>query len=238
MEKINTIIINTFFGAGDIIFVQSIANRFVKQGYKVLWPVTSTYAPLAKHFPNVTMVDKVLVNIDYTRTDIYEFNGCRVIPLRFSDSICKVPYTDCMKSKYIFMGQKWETWKDDCIIERDYESENKLYSEVLGLKEGDKYNLISEQFTTGGARRGNIPAPNNGLRNVYMNIIDGFTAIDWLKTLQNATEIFAISSSNIYLFELFEMKAEKINLYVRRPNEQNHDNYSYLLTKDNYVLHP
>lgn len=237
MSKVNTIIINTFFGAGDLIFIQSIANRLVKQGYKVLWPVTSAYAPLAKHFPNVTMVDKAFVNIDYNRTDTYEINGCRVLPLRFADSICKVPYTSCMKAKYILMGQEWETWKDDCIIERDYESENKLYSEVLGLKEGDKYNLISEQFTTGGARRGVIPLPNNGLRNVYMSIIDGFTAIDWLNVLINATELFVISSSNIYLFELFEMKAERINLYVRRPNEQNHDNYSYLLTKDNYILH-
>jgi len=238
MSKINTIIINTYFGAGDIFFIQSIANRFVKQGYNVLWPVMNIYAPLAKHFPNVTMVDKALVNIDYSRTDVYEINGCRVIPLRFSDSICKVPYTSCMLSKYLLMGQEWGTWKDDCIIERDYGNENKLFEEVLGLKWGEKYNLISEQFTTGGARNTGIETPNNGLKNVYMKFIDGYTAIDWLTVMQNATEIFAIASSNIYLFELFEMKAERINLFIRRPIENNHDNYSYILTKPNYILHP
>lgn len=237
MSKVNTIVLVQEWGMGDLIYCQSIANDFVKKGYKVIWPVKDIYAPAAKHFPKITMIDRSLMSHDSNRKDEYEINGCRFIPLRFTDSICNVPYTDCMKSKFQYFGKDWETWKDDCIIERDYESENKLYSEVLGLKEGEKYNLISEQFTTGGARRGVIPLPNNGLRDVYMSIIDGFTAIDWLKVLINATELFVISSSNIYLFELFEMKAERINLYIRRPNEQNHDNYSYLLTKDNYILH-
>lgn len=237
MGKINTIIINTYFGAGDIFFIQSIANRFVKQGYKVLWPVMNIYAPLAKHFPNVTMVDKHLVNIDYTRNDVYEFNGCRVIPLRFSDSICKVPYTDCMKSKYILMGQEWETWKDDCIIERDWENEKKLYNEVLGLQDGEKYNLISDMFQTGGTRSILITPPDNGLKDVYMRFIEGYTIIDWLTVMQQAETIHAVSSACIYLFELFPPKAI-VNLYIRRPNEQNHDNYSYLLTKDKYILHP
>ncbi len=231
MGKISTIIIN-------ILFVQSIANRFVKEGYKVLWPVMDIYAPLAKHFPNVTMVDKALVNIDYSRTDFYEFNGCRVLPLRFADSLTKVPYTLCMAAKYLLMGQEWETWKDDCEIVRDTKNEDFLYYETLGLKDGEKYNLISEQFSTGGLRKVEIQSPDNGLRNVYMNFIPTFTAIDWLKVMQNATEIFAISSSCIYLFELFPMKAERINLFIRRPQEQNHNNYSYILTKDKYILHP
>ena len=198
----------------------SIANRLVKQGYKVLWPVTSAYAPLAKHFPNVTMVDKAFVNIDYNRTDTYEINGCRVLPLRFADSICNVPYTDCMKSKYIFMGQEWETWKDDCIIERDYESEWRLLNH-FNIHFTDKFNLISEQFQTGGTRQWEIPKEDydNGLRNIRMSFIEGATLIDWLSIMQMATNIFAVASSNIYLFELFKMKA-KIHLYVRRPTNR------------------
>ena len=236
MEKVNTIIINTFFGAGDILFVQSIANRFVKQGYKVLWPVTSVYEPLAKHFPNVTMVDKSFVNIDYNRTDAYELNGCRVIPLRFADSICKVPYTSCMMSKYLLMGQDWQTWKDDCVIVRDMPAENRLI-ELLGLNDGEPYNLISEQFTTGGARNIFITPPNNGYKNVYMKFIEGYTLIDWVTVMQNAATIHAVASSNIYVFELFPPNAI-VNLYIRRPQENNHDNYSYLLTKERYILHP
>lgn len=233
----NTVIINQFFGAGDIIFCQGIAAEFVRQGKKVIWPVQDIYAPLAKHFPDVTMVDKKLINIDYTRNDEYEINGTRVIPLRFSDSLCCVPYTDCMKSKYILMGMDWQKWKDSCYIKRDWVNERKLFWNVLGLKRGDKYNLISDQFTTGGVRSLPIPEVGNGLRDIRMQFIEGFTLIDWLSVIQNATTIHAVASSNIYLFELYHLAAQSVTLYVRRPNEQNHDNYSYLLKKD-YILHP
>ncbi len=238
MSKINTIVLIQEWGAGDIIFCQSIANHFVKQGYKVLWPVKDIYAPLAKHFPNITMVDKNLVNIDSTRNDEYEYNGCKVIPLRFTDSLCKVHYTDCMKSKYQYFGMDWINWKDDCNIQRDVKNEMKLFEEVLGLEFGEKYNLISEQFSTGGARKTEIQSPDNGLKNIYMRFLEGFTIIDWLYTMQQAANLYMIASSNIYLTELFHMKAETINLYIRRPIEQNHNNYSYILSKDKYILHP
>lgn len=236
--KIDTIIINQYFGCGDLIFCQSIARDFVCAGYKVLWPVTGCYAPLAKHFPDIVMVDKALVNIDYTRTDEYEFNGCKVIPLRFTDSLCKVPYTQCMQSKYLYFNKDWQTWKDNCRIRRDYANERKLYSEVLGLAVGEKYNLISEQFGTAGLRTAGVDIPDNGLKNVHMKFIDGFTLIDWMMVIENAHEIFAVSSSNIYLFELYPLKAKKINLYIRKPIELNHDNYAYLLQSHNYILHP
>lgn len=234
---INTIILNQFFGAGDIIFCQTIANNFVAKGFKVIWPVQDIYAPLAKHFPNITMIDKSLLNIDYTRNEPYEINGSSVIPLRFTDSICKVPYTDCMKSKYWYFDLQWQQWKENCVIKRDFKNELKLFSE-LGLARGERYNLISEQFTTGGVRTVQIPEPENGLKTIRMKFMNGYTLIDWLFVMQEAEEIFAVSSANIYLFELFLMKAQFINLYIRRPTEQNHDNYSYILTPNKYILHP
>jgi hypothetical protein len=237
MEKVNTVIINQYFGCGDIIYSQFIANKFINEGYNVLWPVMDIYAPLAKHFPNITMVDKSLVNIDYSRRDAYVINGCRVIPLRFADSLCCVPYTDCMKAKAILLDMDWQKWKEGVHIERDFANEKKLYYEVLKLQPNEKYNLISDQFCTGGTRTGSIENTDNGLRNVHMKFIEGYTMIDWLMTMQGATNIYAVASSNIYLWELFPMKAQ-INIFIRRPIEQNHDNYKYILIKDNYILHP
>jgi hypothetical protein len=234
--KPHTIILNQPFGVGDFLFCLSIANDFIDDGYKVIWPVESCYAPLSKHFPGITMLDKALLNIDYERKDEYELNGVRVIPLRFSDSLCKVPYTQCMQSKYLFFNEDWHTWKDKVIIKRSVWNEKKLYSEVLGLHPDEKYNLISQTFGLR-ASHGVTINVDNGLRNVYMSVIDGFTLIDWLTVMENATTIHAVASSNIYLFELFDMKAEKIDLYIRRPIERNHDNYSYILEKRNYVFH-
>lgn len=234
---IHTIILNQFCGCGDILFCISLARDFIKEGYKVIWPLESIYAPLAKHFPDIVMIDKFLVNIDYTRKYEYEYNGCKVIPLRFTDSLCKVPYTQCMASKFLYFGKNWEDWNKDYKIVRDIENEKRLYYEVLGLKDGEEYNLISNQFGKGGHLKNTLINVENGLKNVQVEFIPNFTLIDWMMVMENATEIHSISSSNIYLYENMELKAKSVNLYLRFPIERNHDNYSYLLKKHNYILH-
>lgn len=236
MSKVNTIIINQQWGIGDVIFCQTIANRLKSYGANILWPVQDIYTPFAKHFPNITIVDKSLVNIDYSKNYEYEINGTKVIPLRFTDSLCNVPYTDCMKSKYSYFRWDWKDWKKEHGIVRDGIAESRLMN-YLGLNDGEPYNLISEQFTTGGARNVFITPPDNGYKNVYMKFIEGYTLIDWVTVMQNAATIHAVASSNIYVFELFPPNAI-VNLYIRRPQENNHDNYSYLLTKERYILHP
>lgn len=242
---IDTVIINQPAGAGDIIFVQSIAQSFIDQDVSVVWPVEKVYAPLAKHFPSLQMVDRAEVNIDYESREDYVRDGTRVIPLRFSDELCKVPYIDCMKSKYLYFGKDWTKWKDGCRILRDLDAEKRLYYEVLGLNDDDKYNLISEQCWIGGRSTSKIEV-DNGLKNIYMTVRPDFTLIDWLMVMQNATTIHAISSASIYLFELFPMRAHQdnnIHLYVRYipggfPREINHDNYKYLLAPTGYTLVP
>lgn len=234
--KHNTVILNQPFGVGDVLFCMSIANDFVYNGYRVVWPVESWISPIAKHFPWLTVIDKSMVNIDINRRDDYVTSGCRVVPLRFADSICKVPYTDCMKSKYMLFDKDWTTWKDKFDCQRDEVAEQAVYSEVCGLAKGEKYNLICDRFGSNG--RFKVPiTPVNGLRNVYMKMTTEYTLIDWLTVIENATEIHAVSSSNIYLFELFDMKAMEIHLYVRRPIENNHSYYNYILSKPNYKLH-
>lgn len=230
----NTIIINQFAGLGDIIFIQTILNKFVEEGNRVILPVFQNYSNIAKHFPNITILDKRFLAINYENKNEVVVDNTKVIPLRFSDNICRLPYRDCMKSKYMYFGLDWQTWKDNCIIVRDGKAEDRLYYEVLGLKDNEEYNLISETFTTQNISPIKI-ALNNRLKNVHLNFIQGFTLIDWLKVIQNATNIHAVSSSNIYLFELFNLKAKEVHLYIRKPYEKSHENYDYLLTK-NYVL--
>lgn len=223
-------------GCGDIIWEQSIAQDFIDMGYQVLWPVDTVYAPMAKHFPCITMIDKSLVNVDWNNRSDYIINGCRIIPMRFTDSIMQVPYTSCMMSKYSYLNKDWTKWKDNCKIVRDTESENKLYYDVLGLKDGEEYNLISQQWGNAGHRKNEITM-DNGLRNIEITLLPNYTLIDWMKAIENATEIFAISSACIYLFELYDLKTKQINLFKRHPVEQNHDNYSYILQKHKYILH-
>ena len=226
------------YGAGDILFTQSIAQDYIDQGNTVIWPVESVYVPLAKHFPNISIIDKSLMNIDYGLASAIDIGGTSIVPICYSIPVLNVPAADCMRSKYWLLGKNWELWKNNCKIIRDYTAEQKLYSNILGIEPDEQYNLISENFRIGGMKSRPIQV-DNGLRNIYMSIIPEFTLIDWLLVMQRATTIHAVASSNVYLFELFPMKAHSLNqiyLYIRRPDEQNHKNYDYILSPSGYTL--
>jgi len=230
----NSVILNQGAGLGDLIYIQSIAMDFIKRGVGCSIVATDIYMPIEKHFPHVTFIDKSNFPREYDDNQERIVNDVRIIPMRFSDSLCQVPYRDCMKSKYMLVGMDWTKWKDDCVIERDKEAEDRLFYDVLGLSDGEIYTVVSENYHTGGRKQRQIEVKAE--RIVKVEFIEGFTHIDWLKVYQNATEIHAVSSSNIYLFELFEIKCP-IHLYVRKPMEKNHANYEYLLMKSNYIFH-
>jgi len=87
------------FGLGDIIFTQTIFK--IKYGKsKIIWPVEPGYEKaLNAAYPGVTFIDKRLVNINFDVREFTTIGDMLIVPLRFSDSIMKVPYSDCMKSK-------------------------------------------------------------------------------------------------------------------------------------------
>ena len=228
--KTKSIFFMQSFGIGDIIFCQKIANDFIKMGYNVIWGVEKQFLNIQKHFPNVLFVDKSESGIDYDRKDIHEVGDTIVFPLRWSDSLCKVQYTDCMKSKYIFFGKAWQSWRDIQVV-RDSDNEARLAMELIGLENASKeYTLIWDTFTSNSIPSG-IELPNG----IKVSPKEGYSIFDWALLIENATYIHAVASSNIYLFELLELKAKEVHIYVR-PSEKNHDNYSYILTK-NYILH-
>jgi hypothetical protein len=230
------VLINQPFGVGDILFCQSIAQHYVKMGHKVLWPVEPVYVSLQKHFPDIFFIDRNLLTIDLDKQGFRVEAGISIIPIRFSDTVQQVPYKDVMRAKYDMLRMDFRRWKENCVIKRDVEKEKELYYQKLGLQDGERFVLVSENFTTGGKRQRSLPVSTE-LKIIYMTPVDGFTIIDWLMVIERAEIIHAVSSANIYLFELFELSAKRIHLYIRRPNESSHINYEYLLSKTKpYIL--
>lgn len=235
------IIFNQPRGIGDVIFIQSIANDFIREGQKVIIPVPPDYLPLQKHFPNVVFLDMNLLKIDYEKKIDYIIGGghVRVIPLRFAESIQRLPYKDCMKAKYSLLKKDFHRWREMTWV-RHPEQEQRLFSEVLGLKEGEKFNLVNANFRFDNSGRAEIKV-DNGLKNVEMKVTEGFTLLDWGKVLQNATTIHQVSSATFYLTELMELKATELHLYVRKDKqrlfqEKDFSTISYLFSKK-YELH-
>lgn len=225
-----SVIINQFQGLGDIIFCMKIAEYLLSIGHeKIIWPVNPIYLDIQKHFPKIQFVNKETFNIDYNRRDFYDLNllgeSFTVIPLRFSDSICKVPYYDCMRSKYMLSGLDMSTWRDiDFVI--DDKKSNELFERFgSGV-------LVNRYFTTGSNMQIDIKA--NGIE---MQTIKGYTLFDWSKVIMNATEIHTVGTSINYLIELLKPKCP-IHLYTRKPQEKDFKNYNYILSKDlDYRFH-
>jgi|SRR6185436_10236719 len=229
------------FGVGDVIFTQSLVRK-IANGNKVLWGVESHFVDgLNRAYDGITFIDKKLINVDYNRRDDYVINGMRVLPIRWSDANLKVPYNQCMRAKYDAYNEDWRTWKEHAMWNRDKEMETKL-----GIKNGiwendydrdfGEYNLVNTIF--GSESQLQVPIEvNNGLLNIQMKTIEGFSLFDWAGIIEQANEIHTVSTSIIYLLELLDLKAKEVHLYTRKPIEPTFDNISYILEKHNYILH-
>lgn len=224
-------------GLGDIIFEMTLIRNFILEGYKVIWGVRDCFMEgLNQAYPDVTFINEKLINIDYDNKNDYEDDGARYLPLRWTDSLCGVPYRDCMKSKYLFFNQDWQIWDTNAQYQRYPEKEQELKYKILGILLGEKYNLINTRFTSFESHRVPIDV-NNGYRNIEISTLSGYSLFDWSLVIEGAETIYTVSTSIIYILELLELAAKEIHIYIRRPQEQNHNNYDYILRKHNYILH-
>ncbi len=242
------LIIQQAFGLGDIIWGQTIANDFIKEGYKVLWPVSANTEGLNRAYPKVTFVPDTfmpqqfnnggaILGFDYLNKSFYEQDGIRFLPMRYSENLMGKQYRFHMESKYSFLGKDWRRWKEHAMPVRDKQKEKDLM-QAIGIKKGQPYTLLQMNFGSGNVHQINQinVEMNHGLKHVILDFVPGYSLFDWCGIIENACFIHAVSSSSLYLFELLDLQAEQVHLYPRKPHEQNFDYVQFLFTK-NYKLH-
>lgn len=217
-------LIQQFAGIGDVIFCAKLITDICR-GYKVVWAVHPDYVEgLNRAYPMFTFIDYTKFHIDYNNRQDIETNGVRMIPLRFTDQLLRVPFRQCMRSKYDFYKTDWTKWREVQPI-RNKEKERELM-ELVGAK--GSYTLINTKFRTG--MTGGVKIPCEGIE---MRQTPGFSLFDWMGVIENATDIHTVSTSIIYLMELVELKCVP-HIYIRVPDEKNHDNYNYIMTRHKY----
>lgn len=226
-----------FFGAGDAIFIQSLLKQL---GGKVLYPILPQFVDgFNRAYPDVTFIDYRLVNVNYESKVEVQGDGYRVLPIRYADQILKQPYWTCMKSKYQLYGLDFNMWRDvkpQRYLDKEYELANKLGIAFDGYGNPNKYNLISPYYGSNSQFKAPIEV-NNGLPNIYMNSIEGYSIFDWQVIIENAFTIHAVSSSIVYLLELLELRATEVHLYPRHMEKDTWwKNIEYLTTKK-YEIH-
>lgn len=221
------------FGTGDIIFCQTIANDWIADGHDVVWGVQPEWVEgLTRAYPKVRFVDYRTLPINYQAQHEHDDNGYRVVPLRWSVEIAKVPYEQCMASKYMMFNQHYIRWRAGAMWQRVVERE-KLLFDKLGLNIGETYVLVNETFQSD--HKGHkVITPQLKARVVKMRAIEGFSLFDWALVIERATEIHTVSTSLFYLLEMLDLK-QPIHLYPRS-NDPRFDHIKYLFTKP-YILH-
>lgn len=232
MSKV--LIIQQYFGAGDAIWGQTIVSDFIKDGYKVIWPIMPAFVEgFNRAYPKVTFIDYNLLKVNYENKEFKEIDGMLMLPMRYSESLMKKPYKLHMESKYSFLGKDWRRWTET-KFRRDADKEFELMK-VLGIGQEERFNLVSTTFGSAGSRQIEISI-TNGLRNVEMIPVSGYSIFDWSRIIQCAETIHAVSSASLYLFELLDLSAKEVHIYTRKPIEPDLSYTKFLMSK-NYILH-
>ena len=246
-------IINQPEGLGDILYTQKIGYNFEKEGYKIFWPVNKAYPTIGNYLQNFNYFnlyedhekDFIKAGLPQECYDVYlKYNGHKGVihEQEFGDFLIKfVPLNHLqairpanekvmpnpgliMKKKYSFVGISDVDWKDYLNISRDPKKEDQLFYEKLGLKDGEEYALINNNFGTPGM--GTVwsfiekdftesESGKKGLKKINLNFLDGFSLFDWMKVIENAKEIWQEGSAATYICEKLDLKAEKLYMYSR-----------------------
>lgn len=234
MDK--TAIILQLFGLGDQIFTITLCHEFISEGYKIIYPVQEQFLEgNNRAYPEITFVSESLFKPElFAHKKDFVLDGVRIIPIRFAEAILNRPYRNHMISKYDLYHKDWKIWKRNAYPKRYPETEAEL-KKILGIAENEEYNFIQTKFGSKGRYQHGISI-DNGLKNIELTNIEGYSLFDWCGVIEGATMIHSVSSSTLYLYELLDLKAKECHLYIRKPIEHNFDYVSFLFTKP-YILH-
>jgi hypothetical protein len=218
---------------GDVLFVMAIAQKYLRSGHKVIFPVEDSYltgASIEKNFPGIEFI-----SIDNFREfefpkqpGIHEYLDKIIINLSDTSN-----YLEHMGQKYRQLNLPIAYWRN-VKIERDKISEEKLLA-ILDIHENEKFNLINEFYSNKKTFHMTTQIQNN-YKNVFLKKIDGFNLFDWMGVIERAATIHTVHTSIQYIMDIMPNITEELHIYPRVEVYEPHSYYNYLFIK-NYQYH-
>ena len=213
VEKLNSgriCIFNCPESLRTILFSEPIARYYKELGYKIIWPVSYNLTDLNKHSDYITFI-----NTDYLKTDdsknFVNKKGILEIPIQHAPSIIEGEL-DYLESIYKLWNMPPSTYKNSTWI-RDKESESKLFTNILGLEEDEKFNLVNEYYHYGFDKTA-LEFEKN-IKTIYMEKISNFTILDWSKVAEKAQNIYTVNNSFSTWLQFLTLSGKKHITKVR-----------------------
>jgi hypothetical protein len=228
-------VINQFQGLGDILFCEPIARHFYQNGEnEIIWPILGEFLWLTEYFPYIKFVDWKQYHFPYESTYYGQVSENEFhVPLRFANPIVRNlhphDYSDqfhTMVDKYRMVNLPIDLWKT-MTWTRNLEREDSLFN--LCIRES-KYILVNNMWSDG-VLDIQLNNPDN-YQIIYMNKIPGYSMLDWAKIIENADQIYTVSTSNLFLIETLSLKASDVYIYPRLPRENNFDGILEFVNKN------
>jgi len=248
MEKTKIGLIYQPCGLGDILFLQKVAHDMKDKGYQVYWPVVHELAWLNDYIPDFNFVSWGDTETKLTGPplpDSVEFpfkeQYLQEKQTEITDELYYFqgfyPCNPVMAGKYDQIGLDWNDWRDYIKFNRNKEKEDRLFYDVLGLKDGEEYVLVNRIFSTRPHPMLYESIPNSpnyyGCKVVEMNVIPEYSLFDWFKVFANARDIQMIETATNYFLESPELydiiSKKKLSLYHRPWGSWSDVNYLFNL---------
>lgn len=222
-------VINQFRGLGDILFLVPLIRFLQDEGHSVLWPIADEFFDIAKHFPDIQFVPKSAYDdIPYDEQQVVMTKYGKLLPYRFAGTSMH----DCMRAKYELYDKPLDIWRN-LKWKRDYEHEARL-AKFLRLPE--KYILVNNNFCQPELGMTAAIRPKTKLPIIEMQMLPGFSMLDWTIIIENAAEIHTVNTSILYILEVMKL-TQPIHLYPRGIHgEVAFEHTDYLHTKP-YIYH-
>jgi hypothetical protein len=138
-----------------------------------------------------------------------------------------------MSSKYSMVGLDYSDWQDYFKFDRNFEKEDDLYYNVLGLKDDSEFVFINNLYNEN--RDCDLLKPENyNLPAVELQYVDGFTLFDWCKVFEKAKSVYTINTSLNYIIDVLDTSYDEYVIIAH--NEKNKTEIDYLFSTPHKMI--
>ena len=198
-------------GIGDVFFLQKIAHTYREKECEIIWPLRDDIFWISEYIPDISWYKE---SDEFPGKELFNYAGFSdndefvYIDTSTADRTFNTDPTRIMSAKYGLVGLNHTDWAEYFKFNRNQEKEDKLYYEVLGLKDDSEYVYVNDIVTTDIVKTGKLSNKEYPYSVVYNEIVEGYTLFDWIKVWENAKEIHTIPTALCFILDVIDTEAK------------------------------